>query len=76
MSPATGATKRRGRLLAANEIEELYDLRNDPEELNNLAQGMKNAELLEKFRAATIAELKRTDAKMAAALPPVGTAAK
>jgi hypothetical protein len=64
------------RTLVAGEIEELYDLQNDPEELNNLALGMKNAEVLAKFRAATVAELKRTDAKMAGSLPAVGTAAK
>jgi arylsulfatase A-like enzyme len=64
------------RTLIANETEELYDLQADPDELTNLALGMKNSATLEKFRAATVAELKRTHAGMANQLPPVRTAAK
>jgi arylsulfatase A-like enzyme len=53
------------------EIEELYDLDKDPEELTNLALDPKNAELLSKFRQATLAELRRTRAKMVDRLPAV-----
>lgn len=64
------------RTLEAGEMEELYDLEADPEELTNLALGMKNSALLKRLREAAVKELKRTGAKMAANLPPVGTAAK
>jgi arylsulfatase A-like enzyme len=59
------------RTLSPDEPEELYDLHSDPEELTNLANRPDNAELLKKLRAATIAELKRTGAKMVDSLPPV-----
>ncbi|MGF1579621.1 MAG: sulfatase-like hydrolase/transferase [Gemmataceae bacterium] len=59
------------RTLVSGEIEELYDLENDPEELNNLALQPKYAKLLKKFRSATIAELRRTGAGMVNNLPPV-----
>jgi arylsulfatase A-like enzyme len=59
------------RTLEANEPEELYDLLADPEELTNLAREPQHAGALKKFRAAAIAELKRTGAKMADSLPPV-----
>jgi len=61
------------RSLVAGEIEELYDLRNDPEELTNLALKKTYAERLVAMRRQTIAELKRTDARFADQLPPVGT---
>ena len=51
--------------------EEIYDLLADPDELTNLAAHPANAALLKKLRAAAIAELKRTDAKMVNSLPPV-----
>ena len=47
------------------EIEELYDLDNDPEELNNLALGEEHATRLRRMRVNTIAELKRTKAARA-----------
>ena len=56
------------------EIEELYDLESDPEELTNLAQEKSQAARVAKMRADTIAELKRTDAGFADALPSVATA--
>ena len=59
------------RALKEGQIEELYDLENDPEELTNLALDKKFASQLSEMRAATIAELKRTDAGMAASLPAV-----
>ena len=64
------------RTLVEGEIEELYDLESDREELTNLALDSKYASRLESFRRATIAELRRTDAKMADHLPAVGTTAE
>lgn len=57
------------RTLEEGEAEELYDLDKDPEELTNLALDRQNAELVAKFRAATIAELKRTKSPMVEHLP-------
>jgi arylsulfatase A-like enzyme len=51
--------------LRAGEIEELYDLRKDPEELTNLAAAPEQQERLEKLRAALLSELHRTDASYA-----------
>ena len=51
--------------LRAGEIEELYDLRNDPEELKNLAEAPEQKERLGKMRAALLEELRRTDASYA-----------
>ena len=59
------------RTLVADEIEELYDLRADPEELQNLAVEADFHELLAEFRKLLIAELRRTDAGMVDNLPPV-----
>jgi arylsulfatase A-like enzyme len=61
------------RTLVANEIEELYDLQSDPEELRNLAVQEEHHELLAQFRAMLIAELRRTDAGMVDNLPPIRT---
>jgi len=61
------------RTLVEGEMEELYDLQNDPEELTNLALDKRHAARLEKMRAALIAELRRTDAGMADHLPAVST---
>ncbi|MEM9366309.1 MAG: sulfatase-like hydrolase/transferase [Planctomycetota bacterium] len=61
------------RNLVSGETEELYDLRADPNELNNLAWDEANDGLLERLRATTIAELKRTNAPMVDSLPPIGT---
>ena len=54
-------------------MEELYDLEADPEELTNLAQRTQQRERLLALRAATIAELKRNDAKIADNLPTVAS---
>jgi len=59
------------RTLVKDEIEELYDLETDPEELTNLALQPEHAATLAKFRNNLIAELKRTGAGMADHLPPV-----
>jgi arylsulfatase A-like enzyme len=64
------------RTLVADEIEELYDLQADPEELTNLALETKYAERLATFREATVAELRRTGAAMADNLPPVRDASR
>ncbi len=59
------------RTLVDDEIEELYDLENDPEELANLALKPAYRKLLEDYRRRLIAELKRTGAGMAEKLPDV-----
>jgi len=59
------------RTLEAGEPEELYDLLDDPEELTNLARDKSHQATVKRLRAAAIAELKRTDAKMVDSLPPV-----
>jgi hypothetical protein len=61
------------RTLVVNEPEELYDLKRDPDELHNLVFDEKYHPLTLRLRAATIAELRRTDAKMVEHLPAVGT---
>jgi arylsulfatase A-like enzyme len=61
------------RTLEANEPEELYDLQADPDELTNLALNPQYAATVEQLRAAVLAELRRTDAKMVDSLPPVAT---
>jgi len=62
------------RYLVADEIEELYDLHTDPEELTNLALNQRHSQRLRQMRAECLAELKRTDAGFASVLPPVKTA--
>jgi arylsulfatase A-like enzyme len=59
------------RSFAANELEELYDLQADPEELTNLAIAPDHKQTLRRFRKETIAELRRTDAGFVDSLPPV-----
>lgn len=61
------------RSLVAGEIEELYDISADPEELKNLALQEDHAATLKQFREATIAEMRRTGWKLADHLPPVRT---
>ena len=59
------------RTLVADEIEELYDLEADPEELVNLAVKAEHRDLLADFRRRTVDELKRTGAGMVKNLPKV-----
>jgi arylsulfatase A-like enzyme len=58
------------RTLIEGEIEELYDLDSDPEELNNLAIKPKSQPLLAKVREAAIQELRRTDGSLLQWMPP------
>ena len=57
------------RTLLKGEMEEVYDLEADPEELKNLALKPENQKLLADLRARTIAELRRTSAPFVDALP-------
>jgi arylsulfatase A-like enzyme len=62
------------RWIVADEIEELYDLDADPQQLQNLAVDRKHRRTLEDFRARTEAELRRTRAGIVERLPDVRTA--
>ncbi len=55
------------------DLEELYDLEKDPDELDNLAVKAQHQDLLKKMRAAAIAELRRTKAGFVDRMPPVKT---
>jgi len=57
------------RTLVAGEMEEIYDLDKDPEELTNLALLPENAKLLADLRARAVEELRRTEAPFADAMP-------
>ena len=57
------------RTLIEGEVEELYDLEADPEELTNLARDPAFGETVIELREKLVAELKRTDAGMADGLP-------
>ncbi len=59
------------RTLIENEIEELYDIENDPDELTNLALTRKHKKQLLKMRGDLIAELRRTEARIVDRLPNV-----
>tara|TARA_R110002096_G_scaffold104771_20_gene230772 strand:+ start:2162 stop:3697 length:1536 start_codon:yes stop_codon:yes gene_type:complete len=59
------------RTLETGEIEELYNLSDDPEELENLALKPEFAARVQTMRAATLAELRRTGAPFVDQLPPV-----
>jgi hypothetical protein len=59
-----------------NEIEELYDLDSDPEELTNLALQPQHRQTLERMRELTIAELRRTGAGFVERMPTPRTAIK
>jgi hypothetical protein len=64
------------RTLVPGEVEEVYDLVADPEELENLALKATHRPLLEHLRATALQELRRTDAGFVAALPQAATGAK
>jgi hypothetical protein len=51
-------------------MEEIYDLEKDPHELTNLALVPAHAKLLADLRGQAIAELRRTEAPFADAMPP------
>jgi arylsulfatase A-like enzyme len=53
------------------DLEELYDLTKDPDELDNLAVKPQHKATLRKMRAAAVAELKRTKAGFAEKMPAV-----
>lgn len=57
------------RTLISDEMEEIYDLEQDPEELNNLALLPQHQSLLTDLRAKAIAELRRTEAPFVDQLP-------
>ncbi|MAT16443.1 MAG: sulfatase [Planctomyces sp.] len=59
------------RSMIPGELEELYDLEADPEELTNLVKEKHLRPQLEALRAGAIAELKRTQAGFVDKLPPV-----
>ncbi|RMF36910.1 MAG: sulfatase [Planctomycetota bacterium] len=61
------------RNLVPGEVEELYDLDSDPEELRNLALEAEYKSLLAQLRDQAIAELRRTDAGFVDNLPPART---
>src|SRR5262245_30855023 len=61
------------RTLVENEIEELYDLSTDPEELVNLALRAEHRATLERMRALTITELRRCEAGFVDKMPKVKT---
>lgn len=54
-----------------HDLEELYDLHDDPEELNNLAVKPAHRSRLRRMRAAAIAELRRTRAGFVDRMPDV-----
>ncbi|MBK9166532.1 MAG: sulfatase-like hydrolase/transferase [Bryobacterales bacterium] len=54
-----------------SDLEELYDLQKDPEELDNLAVKPEHQATLRRMRATTIAELRRTKAGFVDRMPPV-----
>lgn len=64
------------RTLVENEIEELYDLEADPEELTNLALKPEHKKTLLSYRQQLLNELKRTKAGMVKNLPAVKTLGK
>jgi arylsulfatase A-like enzyme len=54
-----------------HDLEELYDLRSDPDELDNLAIKAEHQATLRRLREAAIAELRRTDCGFVDNMPDV-----
>jgi len=54
-----------------NDLEELYDLDSDPEELNNLAVKSENKTRLRQMRALAISELQRTKCGFVDKMPAI-----
>ncbi|MCA9025008.1 MAG: sulfatase-like hydrolase/transferase [Planctomycetaceae bacterium] len=59
------------RPMVAGEQEELYDLQNDPDELENLSAQPEHQQTLHRMRDSAITELRRTNAGFVDNLPPV-----
>ncbi len=57
------------RTLLEGEVEEVYDLDNDPEELVNLAIDPKQQDSLERLRVVATNQLRQTDAKFVDSMP-------
>jgi arylsulfatase A-like enzyme len=64
------------RTLVADEVEELYDLAADPDELTNRASDPKFRAVVQRLRRDLAAELKRTGCPFAEGLPAAGNPSK
>ena len=64
------------RTFVKDEVEELYDLSDDPDELTNLASAPNQRQRVLRLRGEAIAQLRRTEAPFVDALPPVRPLAK
>ena len=61
------------RNLVEGEMEELYEVRKDSDEMTNLAMDEEHQDILKEYRAKAIAELKRTKAPFVDAMPKAST---